>query len=311
MEAPNPQRDMIIQALLGSIGGGLGLNPEALARKKQGDYVAHQKSEARDAGGGMSLGSKVFKSVGGAAMGPLGMALPFMSKNGSTPVDASYSLAGPYGHAGQRGVLEGQALQGQSPSGPLSSLQAATGFLPGYTAFGGAITPQGVSPEGLGVGALTGALMAVGAGLASGAGGYLGGQAGGAIGSRVAPHYSKSPYAGLVGGSIGGGLGGSIGSALTPQITPAGQPLGALGEALQLPSNLIPNMSGDGLGATFVNNLKSNLPNVGTTSRDVLSGLNMKNQMKIQQKLAAARAPVPKQTALFGLPGLPSLGSLI
>lgn len=308
-QKPNPRKEMLMEALLGSVGN-LGVDPSAVYASQYQDYVRAQQEEARDESRGMSAGTKVLKSIGGAVGGPAAMAAPWLSKTGRTPADPFYSLSSSYGSAGMEGQFRADALRGKDTSGSRYSIQKAGEYMPTYTAFKGAVTPNGLAPEALGRGGLIAALSALSAGMLS-PGAYVGSTVGSEAGARVAAHNSSSPYAPLVGAAAGGALGGSVGKALVPTAPAGGNPLGVAGEVLQFPNQLIPGAQGQGAMAEYWNLLKSNLPNVGTTGRDLMSGLNMRRTMKEDARLANIRQTAPNVKSFFGIPEIPSLGSVI
>lgn len=277
-----------------SVASGLGIDPAVFKAIRQRASQRRAREDAKDKARGLSLPSKIAKSLGGAYAGPIGMVEPWL--DGDSPgfeAARGSGFGGVYGQAGSEASARAAMLRGRSQPGYVRSTAAVGGQVPISGAGRGLIGESGgVSPLGAGRLALETALASLGLTMASPVE-YAAGAAGSTAGREYArarrPENQRAQmYAGLA-GSVAGGIGGD---ALTPEgWSPVGG-MTALDRVVNAPGSWI-RPEGTGTLATIGRAGVGGLPSTGSLTGDLLSRLTALRNRRTQELLARAYNPLP------------------
>ena len=327
----------LIEALSGApVGRGrafaaAGLDPAGTAVIRRNAAIREAKRKAHQEGSGPTFTEKALRSVGQAYLGPIGMAEPFVHDSADTPTELrAPSNMTTYGHSAERRTQQREELMGEDVPGYAKSYSTVQGKLPGYApmidaagAFSGrgaamnalsaalmlAAAPAGpaaasesatadLAARGVDFGVReAGAAAAANAGRA-GAARMLGTGAGAFAPDLLTGPAARNPYS-RAGVSAAASLGTSL---LEPSAAVGkGADLGVLGDTLFAPASLVPEGVRESIGSLGRSTLGA-LPNVATTSRDVLGALQAQRRSRFRALLRGGQQAVGNQVAdPFGL----------
>lgn len=278
-----------------SVAAEMGIQPSMFKRIRQRADQRRAQDEAKSKSKGVSVTSKILKSIGGTYQGPIGMAEPWVEGNHpGFNAGRGAGMGGVYGQAGAEADARVAALQGMRQPGYVRATTNVGGMIPISGAGQGLVGESGgISPLGAGKLGLETAMAALGLTLASPAE-----FAAGTVGSTGAREYTRAVrpndrraqfYAG-----IGGGLAGGIaGGALTPESwSPSRTAFGdVLDKVVNSPGAFI-RPAGTGLAATLGRSAVNALPSTGSVSSDLLGRLQALRRVKANELLARAYNPL-------------------
>lgn len=223
-------------------------------------------------------------------------------KNDPAPLRAA-RLTQPTGTTSERDTQNREALNQENTPRGLETSTNLVSDLPGRRPM---VTGTGeFDYKTAGVNAIASLLAALG-GAAVGPGATAGSIAGGEAAKPIAERHAKNPYVRAGWEAAGSAVGGAIGGAVDPEIPETNFPgSDTLRTALHAPASFLPDLG------KFGNKVAGALPNVASTSMDVLNTLAAQRRQKFRALLMGIQHN-PQQSIAdpFGvIPDLPSFGS--